>query len=65
MISEFDKTHITEIMAGRGDWFGAQLIRLIAKADTENREKLRLGFPDYVKAWEKWFYADFSTLQRF
>jgi hypothetical protein len=54
MISEYDRAHIREILAGHGDWFGADLLRLIMHADPNNREKLRLGFPDYVAAFEKW-----------
>jgi hypothetical protein len=53
-MSPYDKAHVQQILLGRGDWFGAQLLRLIEKADKENREKLRLGFPDYVAAFELW-----------
>lgn len=56
-ISEYDKTHLNEIVyGGQGDWFGAQLLRLIGKADLDTREQIRAGFPDYVQAWEDWFY---------
>jgi hypothetical protein len=34
--------------------FGAQLFRLIAKADFENRERLREIFPSHVELYEKW-----------
>jgi len=27
---------------------------LIFKADSENLERIRLGYPDQVKAWENW-----------
>ena len=54
MISEFDRHHVYEILTGHGDWFGAQLLRLIEKADSHNRELLRKGFPDYVQAFEDW-----------
>jgi hypothetical protein len=54
-ISEWDRTHVFEIVEhGHGDWFGAQLLRLIKKADAENRERLRKGFPEAVKAFEKY-----------
>ena len=54
MISDHDRHHIYEILRGDGDWFGAQLIRLIGKADEENREAIRRGFPDFVEAFEMW-----------
>lgn len=54
MISAFDKAHMADIIAGHGDWFSAELLRLIAKADFENKAKLRLGFPDVVPAYDAW-----------
>lgn len=53
-LSDFDKAKMGDILAGMGDWFSAELLRLIAKADSENRELLRLGFPDHVLAYELW-----------
>lgn len=53
-LSPHDRENIDRIMGGYGDWFSAQLIRLIAKADFENRARLRLAFPDHVEAYEKW-----------
>lgn len=41
-------------MGGYGTWFTSHLLRLIANADSVNRELLRLGFPDHVAAWERW-----------
>jgi len=35
---------------GRGDWFTVLLLRLIAKSDSVNREKLSFGFPVEVEA---------------
>ena len=55
MLSEFDKAHVQQILRGHGDWFSAQLLRLISHADKENREKLRLAFPEVVEAYEDWF----------
>jgi hypothetical protein len=46
---------VVDAMDGKGTNFTAQLLRLIAKADLSNREKLRLGFPEVVEAYEKWF----------
>jgi hypothetical protein len=37
-----------------GDWFSANLIRLIAQADANNREALREAYPDHVAAYERW-----------
>ena len=52
--SPYDQARIGEIVAGEGDWFSAHLIRLIAKADRENRARLRKVFPEYVEAYESW-----------
>jgi hypothetical protein len=54
MISSHDVTHMTDIIAGYGDWFSAKLYRLIHKADRENRERIRAGFPLHVSAYENW-----------
>lgn len=54
MITDYDKAHMADILAGHGDWFTAQLLRLIAKADRTNRERIRKGFPAEVEAYEKW-----------
>ena len=56
-MNSFDREHIGEIIQGHGDWFDAKLIRLIADAGTINRERLRTGFPEQVKAVEKWIYG--------
>lgn len=53
-ISEYDKAHVEDILHGTGTWFTAELLRLCAKADRNNLELLRLGFPDVVSAYEKW-----------
>jgi len=57
MLSEHDKEHIGDIIAGYGDWFSAHLLRLIRKADKINREKLRQVFPEHVEAYERWYNA--------
>lgn len=61
MISDFDREHIGDIVAGNGDWFTAELLRLIAKADNNNRELLRKAFPEEVAAYEQWCNADHSV----
>jgi len=40
------------ILAGDFDWFSAKLMRLIMKADTDNKELLRQVFPDHVQAYD-------------
>jgi hypothetical protein len=55
-----DKESIEKILHGHGDWFTAQLLRLIMKADSGNLERLRLGFPEEVAAYEHWRTAPFS-----
>lgn len=56
MISGYDQTHIFEILNGHGTWFSAELIRLIAHADSGNREILRAAFPEHVDAYEAWYH---------
>lgn len=51
MLSQHDKEHIGEILAGYGDWFSADLIRLICKADGGNRGKLQSVYPEHVQAY--------------
>ena len=48
MLSEFDIEMLPRILGGHGDWFTAELLRLITHADVENREKLRKAFPAEV-----------------
>jgi hypothetical protein len=55
MMSAFDKANIGKIIGGHGDWFTAELLRLIAKSVAENRERLRIAFPEEVAAYESWF----------
>jgi hypothetical protein len=33
---------------------GSSELRLIAKADAENRAKLGMAFPDHAEAYEEW-----------
>jgi hypothetical protein len=58
MMSDYDKANIDAIMNGQGDWYGAQLLRLLSKADEFNRELIRKGYPEEVEAWERWYYGD-------
>lgn len=52
MISDYDREHVRDLLMGHGDWFTAQLLRLIAKADPENRVRLRHAFPEEVQLYE-------------
>lgn len=63
MLSDYDRHHIDDILNGHGDWFSAQLLRLIAHADAANRELLRAGFPDHVEAYEKWYRQEPTNAQ--
>ncbi len=54
LISDYDAAHLGDLIAGEGDWFTAKLLRLCAKADPRNLERLRKGFPEVVEAYELW-----------
>jgi hypothetical protein len=49
-LTDYDNDNIGPIIRGRGDWFTARLIRLIARADTSNKKKLAQVFPKEVAA---------------
>ena len=52
-----DWTHeIEAAFSGTGDWFTSHLLRLLVNSDPENTERIRLGFPAHVAAWERWKY---------
>lgn len=53
-VSKHDEEMIDEIMQGYGDWFTAQLLRLLQKADSQNIAKMRQCYPDVVDLYEKW-----------
>ena len=56
-ISEYDlsKEGLESIVQfNRGDWFGAEVIRLIAKADADNIALLEQIYPDRVKAVKRY-----------
>jgi hypothetical protein len=52
--SEFDRAHVGQILRGRGDWFSAHVLRLCAKTDRVNLERIRLAFPEHVEAYTAW-----------
>lgn len=59
LISAHTRANIGRILADPTcDWFGAHLIRLIAKADAGNRATLAWVYPDFVQAFEEWLERD-------
>jgi hypothetical protein len=54
-LSDHQRDHIGDILLGDESSFNAQLLRLIAKADAHNRERIRLAFPDIVRDYETWY----------
>jgi hypothetical protein len=59
MLSDYDRTHVKEILAGEGDWFHAILIRclyvLLKKADTHNSARLWYAFPEECKLIQDYY----------
>ena len=53
-ISDYDRARLDDIIHGEGTWFTAHLLRLCAKADPVNLERIRTAFPDEVEAYEGW-----------
>jgi uncharacterized protein (UPF0335 family) len=54
-VSSHDKMRISKIIRDNyGDWYDAKLIRLIAKADKKNRDRLRSVYPNVVEMVESW-----------
>jgi hypothetical protein len=53
-MSNYDQNNIGNILCGEGSWFTANLLRLISKADNNNLELIRKGFPEEVAAVETW-----------
>ncbi len=45
---------LASALGGSEDSFTGCLLKLIAKADPDNRERLRLAYPRVVRAWEVW-----------
>jgi hypothetical protein len=53
-LSEFDLSHIDDILHGLGDWWTAHFIRLYNKSDSAHRAALGNAFPTIVSELEKW-----------
>jgi hypothetical protein len=45
---------LSALLGGSADSFTGKLLELIAKADPENRGRLKVAFPRIVLAWEQW-----------
>jgi len=57
--SDYDVANLSDILTGRvGDWFDAELFRLIRHADGENRELLRMVYPLHVQAYERYMRGE-------
>lgn len=57
--SDYDVENLSDILTGRlGDWFDADLFRLIRHADGENRELLRMVYPLHVRAYEQYLKGE-------
>ena len=52
--SEYDRTHVAEILRGHGTWFGAHVLRLVALADPVQLENLRSVYPAHVELIERY-----------
>ncbi len=51
-LSDYDLRVLDRIVAGHGDWFHAQLVRLFLKADQKNWQRLGDAFPGTALACE-------------
>jgi hypothetical protein len=63
-LSPHDRASIGEILAGEGNHFDAQLLRLIAKADQQNRLLLMQVFPEHVYAYLSWASEPLAKARR-
>jgi|TARA_R110000751_G_scaffold53054_2_gene115175 hypothetical protein len=53
---------VQSVLDGRGNWFGAKLLRLFAKADSVNLLKLSKAYPDEGRAFDDWKKAESRKL---
>lgn len=53
-LSQWDRDNVGELLSDRSTHFGAHLMRLIAKADFQQRATLALVYPEHVEAFERW-----------
>jgi len=52
--SQWDIENLDLIMSGHGDWFSAELFRLMRKTDAKNRKRLGVAFPFHMEAYYRW-----------
>jgi len=57
-ISDYDRANVGAILSGSGSWFTAELLRLMAHADSLNFAKLAIAFPDVAQAYTDWYEGD-------
>ncbi len=57
-LSDYDRQKVGDIVAGHGDWFTADLLRLISKADSTNKALLARTFPEEVAVFNAWYSGD-------
>jgi hypothetical protein len=62
-MTEYDRENVGEIIQGKGTWFTANLFRLIAKADSNNRMKLFNAFPVEVEVVHQHLTGNLYTTQ--
>ncbi len=60
--SPHDRGRVGEILRGDGDWYGAMLFRLIAKADRANLAILKKAYPVHVAAVEAYMMHEAPAL---
>jgi hypothetical protein len=56
-LSMHDLENVGCALASGNTNFTVELLRLIAKADDANRERLRIAYPEAVSAWEQWMLS--------
>lgn len=53
-LSDYDRADIGRLLHPDANWFTAELIKLIHKADLVNRARLFTAYPEEVTAYVKW-----------
>ena len=49
-MNEFDKENVRNILAGHGDWYGAQLLRTIALGSAMEQRLFYISYPEEMQA---------------
>jgi hypothetical protein len=63
-LTTYDREHIQQILGGDGTWFTAELLRMVAHADSCTRRRLGRQFPDEVTLVEETLNLSVSDLDR-